>query len=135
VFAAAMERQYRDDLMRATEIVLQRRRRSLRPVPTQVDKTRPRRAPSGSAGRIAASAVRVGSAVGTAITRPRALLHQDGRIMGGSAAVLIILAAIGIAWPRAVAWPLAAIALWFAISFLIRAWRGRRDVRRSKSSR
>jgi len=130
-FAIAMERQYRDDLRHATEIVLQRRRRSLRPVPNQVDKTRPRRAPSGSAGRVAAGAVRLGSAVGTAITRPRELLHQDGRIMGGAAAVLVVLAAAGIAWPKSIAWPLAAIALWFAFAFSIRAWRGRRDARRS----
>ena len=130
-FAAAMERQYRDDLMRATEIVLQRRRRRLRPVPAQVERTRPRRAPSGSAGRAAAGAVRFGSAVGAAITRPRELLHQDGRIMGGAAAFLVAVAVTGILWPKAIAWPLATVALWFAIAFLIRAWRGYRDARRA----
>ena len=130
-FAAAMERQYRDDLMRATEIVLQRRRRRLRPVPAQVERTRPRRAPSGSAGRAAAGAVRFGSAVGASITRPRELLHQDGRIMGGAAAFLVAVAVTGILWPKAIAWPLATVALWFAIAFLIRAWRGYRDARRA----
>jgi cardiolipin synthase len=129
-FAAAMERQYRDDLLRATEIVLRRRRRRMRPVPAQVDKTRPRRAPSGSAGRAAAGAVRFGSAVGAAITRPRELYPRDGRIMGGASAILLVLTAVAIAFPKAIAWPLAAIGLWFAISFLIRAWRGRRDARR-----
>jgi cardiolipin synthase len=133
-FAAAMERQYRDDLTRATEIVLQRRRRSFRPVPAQVETGRARRAPSGSAGRAAAGAVRVGAAVGAAITRPRELLQQDGRIMGGAAAVLVVLAVVGILWPRAITWPLAAISLWFAIAFLIRAWRGRRDARRSRAA-
>jgi cardiolipin synthase len=75
--------------------------------------------------------VRFGSAVGAAITRPRELLHQDGKIMGGAAAVLLVLAAVGIAWPKAIAWPLAAVALWFALAFLIRAWRGRSDARRA----
>jgi cardiolipin synthase len=126
-FAAVMERQYRDDLTRATEIVLQRRRRTLRPVPAQVEKGRARRAPSGSAGRAAAGAVRLGSAVGAAITRPRELVPQDGRIMGGAAAALVVLAAVGILWPQAIAWPLAAIFLWLGIAFLIRAWRGRRE--------
>jgi len=133
-FAAAMERQYRDDLMHATEIVLQRRRRSLRPVPAQTERSRPRRAPSGSAGRAAAGAVRFGSAVGAAITRPRELMHQDGKIMGIAAAALAVLAAIGVFWPKAIAWPTAAIALWFAIAFLIRAWRGRRDARRARTT-
>jgi cardiolipin synthase len=130
-FATAMERQYRDDLTGATEIVLQRRRRSVRAVPAQADRARPRRAPSGSAGRVAAGAMRLGSAVGSAITRPRELVYRDGRIMSGSAAVLLVFGAVGIAWPKAVAWPLATIALWFAISFVIRAWRGRRDARRN----
>ncbi len=133
-FAAAMERQYRDDLMHATEIVLQRRRRSLRPVPAQAEGTRPRRAPSGSAGRAAAGAVRFGSAVGAAITRPRELLHQDGKIMSIAAAVLVVLAALGAVWPKSIAWPFAAIALWFAFAFLIRAWRGRRDARRARKT-
>ncbi len=130
-FATAMERQYRDDLTRATEIVLQRRRRSLRPVPAHAERSRRRRAASGSAGRAAAGAVRFGSAVGAAITRPRELLQQDGRLMAIAAAILIVLAAIGVAWPKAIAWPLATISLWFAFAFLIRAWRGRSDARRS----
>jgi len=134
-FAAAMERQFRDDLTNATEIVLQQRRRSVRPVPAHEDLGRPRRAASGSAGRVAAGAMRFGSAVGTAMTRPRQLLHQDRRIMGGSAVALVVLAAVGIAWPKAIAWPLAAIALWLSVSFMIRAWRGRRDARRSSVSR
>jgi cardiolipin synthase len=134
-FAVAMERQYRDDLMHATEIVLQQRRRSVRPVPAQPERTHAKRAPSGSAGRAAAGALRVGSAVGTAITRPRELLQQDGKMLGGSAIVLIVVATVGILWPKSIAWPLAAIALWFAIAISIRAWRGRRDRRRSRSSR
>jgi cardiolipin synthase len=43
--------------------------------------------------------------------------------MGGAAALLVAVAGVGIVWPKAIAWPLAAIALWFAIAFLIRAWR------------
>lgn len=122
-FAAAMERQYRDDLKLATEIVLQRRRRSFRPVPSQVEDNRPRRAPSGSAGRAAAGAVRFGSTVGTALVRPGELGFGSGRIMAAAAALLLITAILGLVWPKLVAWPLAAIAVWFAIAFLIRAWR------------
>jgi len=130
-FAAAMERQYLDDLTHATEIVLQQRRRSRRPVPAQLETGRPRRAPSGSAGRAAAGAVRFGSTVGTAIMHPDALGYGDGRIMGGAAAFLVALAISWVFWPKIVAWPLATVALWFAIAFLIRAWRGFRDARRA----
>jgi cardiolipin synthase len=130
-FAALMEAQYRDDLGRSTEIILQQHRRSRRPVPSQPEADGPRRAPSGSAGRAAAGAVRFGSTIGTAIMHPGALGFGDRRILGGAAAALSALAVVGAFWPRIVAWPLAAIALWFAIAFLIRAARGARDARRA----
>ncbi len=135
VFAAAMERQYRDDLTHATEIVLQPLRRSLRPVPTRIDDNRPRRAPSGSAGRAAAGAVRFGSAVGTAIVRPGELGFGSARIMAAAALLLLAAAVLGVFWPKALAWPLATIALWFAIALLIRAWRESRDARRALRNR
>jgi len=131
-FAGLMERQYRDDLLRATEIVLEQRRRSRRPVPAQADVKRARRAPSGSAGRAAAGAVRFGSTVGTALTNPGTLAYGNGRIMAAAAAGLVALAAISGFWPHAIAWPLAATALWFAMALLIRAWRAFRIARRSR---
>ena len=134
-FAATMERQYRDDLLHATEIVLEQRRRSRRPVPAQADRSGRRRAPSGSAGRAAAGAVRFGSAIGTAITRPRELLEHDGRIMRTAGGALIVVGVIGAVWPKAIAWPFAAVALWFAMAFVIRAWRGSRDARRAREDR
>jgi cardiolipin synthase len=134
-FAATMERQYRDDLTHATEIVLLRRRRSFRPAPALDERSHARRARSGSAGRVAAGAVRLGSAVSAAITRPRDITEHDGRIMGGAAIALTIVAGVAVAWPRAIAWPLALVALWLAASFLSRGWRGRRDARRQRSAR
>ena len=123
-FAAAMEAQYVDDLLHATEIVLQSRRRTRRPVPSQPETAHARRAPSGSAGRAAVGAVRFGSTVGTALLHPDVLAYENIKIMGGAAAVLAALSIIWIKWPRILAWPLAAIALWFAFALLIRAWRG-----------
>jgi len=121
--AGVMERQYREDLMGATEIVLRQRWRRRRPVPAQPGPRAARRAPSGSAGRAAAGAVRIGSTVGTAITNPGRLESGDGRILGGVALLLVLVAAIGAFWPKALAWPLAAIAVWFGVAFAIRAWR------------
>ena len=128
-FAAAMEREYEQDLASATEIVLQGGRRAVRPRPVVERRARPRRAPSGSAGRAAAGALRLGSAMRTAITRPRELGVTDGKVLAAAAGILLALVAIGILWPRALAWPFAAIALWFAIAFVIRAWRDVRDHR------
>ena len=134
-FASQMERQYRDDLTRATEIVLQQRRRSRRPVPAQAATLRTRRAPSGSAGRAAAGAVRFGSTVGTALTNPGALAYGSGRIMGGAAAFLAALAGVGLFWPKTIAWPVAVIALWFATALMIRAWRELRAAWRARRAR
>jgi len=126
-FAAAMERQYRDDLCNATEIVVHRPRRGVRPVAPRDGGDRPRRARSGSAGRAAAGAFRIGSAVGAALTHPRELGNADGKILASAAAALLAIAAVGAAWPRALAWPLAVVSVWFAVSFAIRAWRVRRS--------
>jgi cardiolipin synthase len=128
-FAAVMERQYRDDLTRATEIVLRARWHRSRVLPTPLERPPHRRLRAGRAGRMAANAVRIGNAVGTAITRPRQLGNADGKIMSAAAVLLLAVAAIGLKWPRALAYPFAVVALWFALAFLIRAWRTRRDAK------
>ena len=124
-FAATMEHQYLADLSRSTEIVLERRR-ARRAVPLQPGSLHARRAPSGSAGRAAAGAVRFGSTVGTAILHPGALAYGNAKIMLGASVALGVIALVGMKWPWIIAWPLAMVALWFALAFLIRAWRGRR---------
>src|SRR5262249_41025440 len=79
--ARTMEEMYERDLRRATEIVLRRGRRRVTAGPARdsEDDRSVRRAPSGSAGRAAAGALRIGSAVRNAITRPRELGPAEGR--------------------------------------------------------
>ena len=73
-FARAMAAQYETDLAHATEIVLTRRNRVRPRRDGSADARRTRaRAPSGSAGRAAAGAVSVGSALGAALTNRRTL--------------------------------------------------------------
>ena len=76
-FARQMAAQYEKDLARATEIVLTRRNRVRRSEPSADGEAeagvRVRRAVSGSAGRAAAGAVSVGSALGAALTNRRTL--------------------------------------------------------------
>jgi cardiolipin synthase len=133
-FAEIMAAQYEHDLRRATEIVRTARNRVRRADTPAAAGAAPagrgaRRAMSGSAGRAAAGAVSVGSALGAALTNRRALGPAESGLlllMAVAAAVVGIVAAI---WPRILAWPLAFIALWLAASWGIKAYalhRGRR---------
>ena len=78
--AGAVADMYEQDLERATEIVLARRNR-VRPSqkPDRARRWRPR---SGSAGRAAAGALSLGSAVGAAIKDHRVLGPAEARVLG-----------------------------------------------------
>ena len=116
-FAQALEAMYLDDLARATEITLSARSRVVRsPASPRRRAGRP-----GSAGRAAAGAVSIGSAVGAAVTGRRVLGPAEARIMGGAGVVLAAVAVLGLVWPRVIAVPVALIALWVALGLLLRA--------------
>jgi cardiolipin synthase len=117
-FARRMEDMYLDDLDRATEITLTRRARVVR---TAARPRGPARRP-GSAGRAAAGAVSIGSAVGAAMTGRRVLGPAEARIMGAGGLALLVLGLVAFLWPRALAVPLGALAIWLAVSLLCRAW-------------
>jgi cardiolipin synthase len=118
-FARAMEQQYLKDLEGSTEVVLQRRR--VRPAG---DVRIPRiRGGGGSASRAAAGALRLGNAVGAALS-PRRLHKSAPRPALASAGLaLVLLALVGVFLPQALAWPLAALALWLGLVLLLRAAR------------
>jgi len=136
LFAGELEDVFRDDLECSTEIVLRRRWRGMTaaPVDRGEDEGRARRARSGSAGRAAAGALRIGSAVGAAITRPRELGDIEGHVTAVVGVALVATAAIAIHVPRAVAWPMAFVAAWFGLAFLLGAWRARRAARARRLS-
>jgi len=116
-FACRMEDMYRDDLGHATEITLTRRARVARTArPPGVTRRRP-----GSAGRAAAGAVSIGSAVGAAMTGRRVLGPAEARIMGAAGIALLVLALLATIWPRVIAVPLAVIATWLGVTLLLRA--------------
>jgi len=122
-FAGQMEDMYLDDLNRATEITLTRRARV---VGTAEAPKLPARRP-GSAGRAAAGAVSIGSAVGAAMTGRRVLGPAEARIMGAAGLALFALGLVALLWPWAIAVPLAVLAIWLAVSLLFRAWALRRE--------
>jgi cardiolipin synthase len=123
-FAGQMEDMYLDDLGRATEVTLTRRARVVRT--GKPPKLRARRRP-GSAGRAAAGAVSIGSAVGAAMTGRRVLGPAEARIMGTAGVALLALGVVALLWPRTVTVPLAVLAIWLAASLLLRAWALRRE--------
>jgi cardiolipin synthase A/B len=126
-FARRMAAQYEKDLARSTEIVLTRHNRVRRSEPSVDGEAeagvRVRRAVSGSAGRAAAGAVSVGSALGAALTNRRMLGPTEVGLLAMTAVFMLGVAAIAAVFPRVFAWPLALFAAWFGIAWAFKAWR------------
>jgi cardiolipin synthase len=126
-FSQKMENMYLQDLAHAIEIVL-REKRKVGPA-AQTGNGPPQKTASGSAGRAAAGVLRIGNAVGAAITNHRLLGPAEAKIMFSVSWLLLLLAVVAILWPRVLAVPIAVLGGWMAISLLIRAYRlrGRRN--------
>jgi cardiolipin synthase A/B len=119
-FGRAMEQMYSKDLENATEIILTAKRR---PLPKQRRRRRlAERIGSGTSGRAAAGAVRLGNIVSAAITNKRMLGPAEARIMFSSALLLLAVAALAIFWPRTITVPIAVLALWVAVSLFLRGY-------------
>ena len=120
-----LEEHYLADLERASEIVLKTYR--LRP--------RPRRPPGlaappsrrhRSARRVVRTVTDVSRSIGAAVTGNRQLEDFEVMPVVAVAVLLAAIAALGFLAPRALAWPLAIIAAWAALTFVIEAvqlWR------------
>ncbi len=132
-FACALAAQYQQDLENATEIVLSHSR--VRRAPGEPPRARsPRGKPGarGSAGRGAAGALRMAHTVSAALNN-RVLEGDGAGVLIGGAILLVAFTAIAALWPRAIAWPLAALSLWIAVGLIVRfartRWRSRRASR------
>jgi cardiolipin synthase len=109
-----------EDLRGATEVVQRSSRRASRVASER------RHAARGSAGRMAAGAIGIGSAIGAAVTNHRLLGPAEARVLGIAGAGLLLVAALTALWPWLLAVPVAALSAWVAAALLIRAWRLRR---------
>jgi cardiolipin synthase len=120
-FAQEMERMYLEDLSRATEVVLDLKRRVR--APGQPRHPAPAASSGGgSAGRAAAGAVRIGNAIGAAFTNRRVLEPVEARLMAVIGAALLALAVLFALFPRVLAYPVAALFLWIAAALLYRSY-------------
>ena len=118
-FARELEAMFLGDLANATEVILDARNRVRAPG----DPHTPRDQTSGgSSGRAMAGAVRIGNAVGAAITNRRILEPVEAHIAMIAGAALLLLAALAVFFPRGFAYPLAAIIAWLALALLYRGF-------------
>jgi cardiolipin synthase len=120
-FSSSMERMYEDDLARATEIVLragQRLQGAARP--------HHRRA-AGSAGRVAAGAIGVGSTLSAAMSNHRTLGPAEAKVLGATGALLLAIIVLVLVWPMVVVGPAVVIGGWIGIATIVRAIRIRRE--------
>jgi cardiolipin synthase len=129
-FAETMAHRYTADLENATELVLEQRltpvrRLTLAPadgVPRRArDRRRGTRRGHGSAGRVAAGALRLGNAVSAAIVGTRVLGRAEASLFAGVAGGLVALAIVAVLWPYVVALPVAILGLWIGFGLLGRA--------------
>jgi cardiolipin synthase len=117
--AGEMRRQYLADLEHATEVVLRRRGRGVRVAPAAAR----RAAASAVAGRATAGAIRLGHAVGAALTGQRILGPAEARVAAVGGLVVVALAVAALLWPRLITVPLAALGLWLGVALLLHAAR------------
>jgi cardiolipin synthase len=134
-FARRMEEMYLEDLENSTEIVLSERRKVMPITPRDMTQRKSRRSGKGSAGRAAAGALGIGSAVRAAITNRRLLGPAEARIMAFSALGLLALSLVAVKWPRGFTYPLAFIGMWTAISLFIRSYKLHRSGERERAER
>jgi cardiolipin synthase A/B len=130
-FAGQMEEMYIADLANATEVVLDKRHKVRAPGAPQ--RTHPAlRSTGGSAGRAAAGAVRIGSAIGAAMTDRRELGPIEARLTTLSGLLLCGLAALFAVWPPALVYPAVLLSAWGGIALLYRSYRLHRQAKEEK---
>jgi cardiolipin synthase len=119
-FAQEMENMYLADLDNATEIVLSEARISDR---STMAKPRPAlRASAGSAGRIAAGAVRLGNTASAMITGHRVLGLAEARAAAILGVACVVIATLAFVWPRAVAIPIGLLVAWIGGAMIAKAY-------------
>src|SRR5690348_6231798 len=128
-FANEMAEMYLDDLGNSTEIVLDARHKIQ--APGEPRHLRPASVSGGgSAGRAAAGAIRIRNTIGAAFINRRVFEPAEARIAIISGLLLLAIAILSGFFPRVLAYPLAALLVWFAAALLLRGYRLKRQGRR-----
>jgi cardiolipin synthase A/B len=125
-FAREMEGIYEQDLTRATEVVLRKRRPFRLPCVNEA-RSRPG---GGSLARATAGALRLSRTVGAAVMNRRILGPAEAWPLAWIALLPLVFAVLAIWFPRLIAWPLAFLAALLSVMLVLRAWRLRRAGRK-----
>jgi len=128
-FGKAMSAMYLEDLASSTEIVLSEARVGDRRRFSRWPHTS--RRTFGSAGRIAAGAVRIGNTASAMFTERRVLGSAEARVVALVGLACVVLAALILFWPRLLAIPFGLLLAWIGSSALLKA----RSLRREREER
>jgi cardiolipin synthase len=128
-FASQMEDMYLQDLSNATEVVLDANEK----VRARGEPRRPFMASTtgGSAGRVAAGAIRVGNAIGAAFTHRRVLGAVEARLMLIGGLLLLGLGVLFWFYPRVLVDPVVVAFVWIGSALLYRGLKLFRQRKRS----
>ena len=147
-FAAEMEALFLDDLGSSVEMSLGRSRagvasrfRERRAVERRVvenphDERKPGRAEAREArrrsyrgtevGRTLGRLARAGTVLGRSLVGERLIGREDTGWVAALAVILLALSAVGVFFPRVLAWPAAFLLFWLAVASVVRLWTRRR---------
>jgi cardiolipin synthase len=129
-FGAEMQAMFEHDLQNSTEVVRKSHKLALSGVEGRTIERRrtPRieewRARGRSTRRAAAAgAIRMGRTLGAAITKRREVGAAEAYNLFWSSLIFLGMGVLFLKWPKAIAYPVGVLAVWFAISGLVQAWR------------
>lgn len=132
-FGHEMEEMYLHDLTNATEIVLDSRSRVR--APGEPPHPHPvLTSGGGSAGRAAAGALRIGSAVGAAFANRRTFEPVETRLLAAVGALLLGVAILLFFLPAVFVYPAIVLLVWMAAALLYRAYKLYRKLRQDRAA-
>jgi cardiolipin synthase A/B len=120
-FAHEMEEMYLQDLTNSTEVILDERN-GVRAAGSP-GRRQPVASSGGSTSRAAAGALRIGSAVGAAVTNQRVFEPVENRILASFGGLLLGLAVLFKVFPAALVYPAVLLFGWLGLALVYKACR------------
>ena len=122
-FGREMMEMFERDLQNSTEVVLKSRKlySGERRRAPRLEEWRTRGKSTRRAA--AAGAIRLGRTLGVAITKRREVGAAEAYNLFWSSLIFLGVGMLALKYPKAIAWPLGVLAVWFAVAGMFQAWR------------